>query len=352
MGYQVPERVIKLLCGSAAFDQGAAYYHAHKVDLVYTEHNGEEEYSKYRAEVHGLEIHEISLIIDSDGDVQGECTCPAYYHGGPFCKHIAAALVTVLYRSRAAGAGQAADAGGGDTEETYTGETDRLLTPRSAGSSGDERRGQGGDRQLVSSMLGMFTGGRSRPSGAGTYIDLRTPLQVEFICRPFSFSFGSTMLGIEVKLGPKRLYIVQKIRAFLEQVHRGEPFEFTAHFSYDPALHSFSKENNEVLQKLIEIMLNEKVYRSLADPYASRNGPPGNDRLLPVAPFSGRVCTLRWKRRLPSAFSMASSWWTAWLCQRSRCRSASSSIRHRRKATGWMSGGLRSLQFWRAMGWC
>lgn len=71
MGYQVPERVIKLLCGNAAFDQGAAYYHAHKVDLVYTEHNEEEEYSKYRAEVHGLESHEIALIIDSDGDVQG-----------------------------------------------------------------------------------------------------------------------------------------------------------------------------------------------------------------------------------------------------------------------------------------
>lgn len=115
MGYQVPERVIKLLCGNAAFDQGAAYYHAHKVDLVYTEHNEEDEYSKYRAEVHGLDSHEIALIIDSDGDVQGECTCPAYYHGGPFCKHIAAALVAVLYRSRTAGAEEAeemqADAG-------------------------------------------------------------------------------------------------------------------------------------------------------------------------------------------------------------------------------------------------
>lgn len=286
----MPERVIKLLCGNAAFDQGTAYYHAHKVDLVYTEHNEEEEYSKYRAEVHGLDSHEIALIIDSDGDVQGECTCPAYYRGGPFCKHIAAALVAVLYRSRAAGAEQAEDRQA-DAEEAYPARDGSLLLAQgSSGPSGAEPRERSGDRQLVSSMLGIFTGGRQRPSGAGMYIDLRTPLQVEFICRPFNFSYGSTMLGMEVKLGPKRLYIVQKIRPFLEQVHRGEPFEFTAHFSYDPALHSFSKEDNEVLQKLIEIMLNEKVYNSLTSPYGSRTNPTGNDRLLPVAPFSGKVC--------------------------------------------------------------
>lgn len=285
MGFQVPERVIKLLCGNAAFDQGMAYYHAHKVDLVYTEHNEEDEYSKYRAEVHGLESHEIALIIDSDGDVQGECTCPAYYHGGPFCKHIAAALVTVLYRSRATGAEPAADMQA-DAEETYSARTGSLpLAQGSSGPSGAEHRERSGDRQLVSSMLGIFTGGRQRPSGAGTYIDLRTPLQVEFICRPFTMGYSSTMLGIEVKLGPKRLYIAQKIRPFLEQVHRGEPFEFTAHFSYDPALHSFSKEDNEVLQKLIEIMQNEKVYNRLNNPYATGSSLPGNDRLLPVAPF-------------------------------------------------------------------
>ncbi|QUL53937.1 DEAD/DEAH box helicase [Paenibacillus tritici] len=285
MGYQVPERVIKLLCGSAAYDQGVAYYHARKVELVYTEHNHEEEYSKYRAEVHGLESHEVALIIDSDGDVQGECSCPAYSHGGPFCKHIAAALVAVLYAGRAAEAEPAADADGGDAEEPYTGETGRLLTPRSAGPSGDGRRGPGGDRQLVSSMLGMFTGVRQRPSGAGTYVDLRTPLQVEFICKSFSYSYSSTMLGIELKVGPKRLYIVPRIRVFLEHVHRGEPFEFTRHFTYDPDQHSFSKEDNAVLQKLIDMMLNEKIYHNTLNPYAPHGSHPGNERLLPVAPF-------------------------------------------------------------------
>lgn len=284
MGFQVPERVIKLLCGRAAFDQGMAYYRANSVDLVYAEHNDGGEYSKYRAMVHGLESHEVALTIDSDGDVNGECTCPAYYRGGPFCRHIAAALVAVLYLGKAAEAEWEVDMEG-PAPETFTGETG-ILTPRTSGSAGGGPTGRSSDRQLVSSMLGMFTGVRQRPSGAGTYIDLRTPLQVEFICKPFSYSHSSTMLGVELKLGPKRLYIVPKIRAFLERVHRGEPFEFSRHFSYDPDVHSFSREDNEVLQKLIEMMLNEKIYRSSISPYASSyNSQSGNDRLLPVPPF-------------------------------------------------------------------
>lgn len=162
MGFHVPERVIRLLCGRAAFDQGIAYYHAHKVDLIYAEHNEEHEYSKYRAWVQGLESHEVALTIDSDGDVNGECTCPAYYRGGPFCRHIAAALVAVLYLGPEAGADRIKDADGEDSG-AFTGETG-ALAPRNTAASGEEQAGSRGDRQLVSSMLGMFTGVRQPPA--------------------------------------------------------------------------------------------------------------------------------------------------------------------------------------------
>lgn len=84
VGFYVPERVIRLLCGGAALEQGTVYYEADKVTLTYAENNVELEYSKYRAEVQGLESYEVVLAIDSDGDVNGECTCPAYHHGGAF----------------------------------------------------------------------------------------------------------------------------------------------------------------------------------------------------------------------------------------------------------------------------
>ncbi|WNS43492.1 SNF2 helicase associated domain-containing protein [Paenibacillus sp. MMS20-IR301] len=281
MGLHVPERVIKLLCGRAGWDQGLAYYQAQRVNLIYTEHGGDGEYSKYRAMVHGLESHEVALIIDNDGDVNGECSCPAYYHGGPFCKHIAAALVAVLYLGNHGEIEQLADAEGRQQQD-FTGETG-ILSARSSGAAGDGRTEGSSDRQLVSSILGMFTGARQRPSGAGIYSDVRTPLQAEFICKPLSWG-SSMLLGIELRVGQTRLYNVSGIRVFLDHVHRGEPYEFSRHFRYDPALHSFTKEDNDVVLKLIEVMLNEQMVRS-STPSAPRAGNAGNERLLPVPPF-------------------------------------------------------------------
>lgn len=84
MGYYVPERVIRLLCGSEALDKGRADYEAGRVRLNYRENDDRLDYSKYRAAVQGLESYDVALAVDSDGDVNAECTCPAYYHGGLF----------------------------------------------------------------------------------------------------------------------------------------------------------------------------------------------------------------------------------------------------------------------------
>lgn len=260
--YYVPERVIQLLCGKDSLDRGLAYSKSGKVQLTYTEDNNSQEYSKYRAVVYGLEDYDVTLTIDSDGDVNGECSCPAYSHGGPFCKHIAAVLVHILYLEE-----------GGVPEMSST-------PPAPL-----EKWGGPGDRQLVSSMLGMFENIRQRPSGEGIYTDNRLPLQVEFICKPFTYNFSSQMLGVEIKVGVKRLYVIQKIRPFLTAVHRGEHFELSKHFSYDPALYSFKKEDNAVLLKLIDILLNERIYRSNINLNPSYSGNMGGERLLPVPPF-------------------------------------------------------------------
>ena len=48
--------------------------------------------------------------------------------------------------------------------------------------------------------------------------DTREPLDVEFICKPFPYGYKKHMFGIEMKVGLKRLYIVQKVREFLDRV--------------------------------------------------------------------------------------------------------------------------------------
>ncbi|WP_203457084.1 DEAD/DEAH box helicase [Paenibacillus tepidiphilus] len=282
MGYHVPERVIRLLCGREAYEQGLAYYISGKVQLIYAEHNEKLEYSKYRAEITGLEVCEVALAVDSDGDVSGDCTCPAYVHGGAFCKHIAGGLVGILHADDVRKAE--------DRERPASG----VSGPGSAAA-----RSAAGSSQLVSSMLEIFGGTRQRPSGTGTYMDSRTPLQVEFTVRPVSFARGRQMLGVELKAGEQRLYVVRKIRAFLGAVQRGDCFVFSEHFSYDPARHSFGKEDDSALKLLLEVLDNEQVYRE-AQP-ANGAGMLGTERLLPIPPFF-------WERLLPalSAVSAAS----------------------------------------------
>lgn len=287
MSFYVPERVIRLLCGGAAFEQGIAYDHADKVVLSYAETNDELEYSKYRAVVQGLESYEVVLAVDSDGDVNGECTCPSYHHGGAFCKHIAAVLVNILHLEE-----QKKVSGHAEEPSLRPGE-DEVLNARVHSIADASARGRSGDQKLVDNILGMFNSTRQPSSATGTYSDIRTELQVEFICKPVSYTYGSLMLGMELKVGAKRLYIVQKVRAFLDSVHRGEPFEFSRHFSYDPASHSFNKQDHAVLQKLIEIMLNERMYREAAGTHTQLPHSTGRERLLPIPPFF-------WEHLLPS----------------------------------------------------
>ncbi|MCL6604672.1 MAG: DEAD/DEAH box helicase [Paenibacillus sp.] len=295
MGFSVSERVIKLLCGRSAFEQGQVYYHTGRVDLIDVgEDDDDSHYSDYEAVVQGSKGKsvDVKVSIDRDGDVSGECTCSAYYHGGPFCKHIAAVMVNVLeleQNQESQGRTVASSLHTRGVASNGVG----VLTPRTFTDSNQTAGASTTDQQLVNTMLGMFGNTRQRPSGTGTFMDIRMPLSVEFICKPFTYNYGSSMLGIELKVGPKRLYIVQKIRDFLEHVRRGEAYEFSKHFIYDPALHSFQKEDNAVIQKLIDIGLNEKMYRQGVSSYSPYTNSMGGDRLLPIPPFF-------WDTLLPS----------------------------------------------------
>jgi len=297
MGFSVSERVIKLLCGKPSFEQGMAYYQSGRVELIDIEENNhsipDQPLSRYVAAVQGRSRYEVTAVIDIDGDVNAECTCPIYYHGGPYCKHIAALLIHIHDLEH-----------GGDelpgrtvpsslhTQNRYANDIG-VLTPRNHSVR---------DENLVNSILGMFGNSRPRPSGTGAFVDNRVPLSVEFICKPFTYSYNNTMLGIEMKVGPKRLYIVHKIRSFLERIHRGETFEFSKHFIYDSTFQSFRKEDNDILQKLIEILLNEKMYRDNIVSHTPYGGNLGGDRLLAIPPFF-------WETLQPVLAASSSVYW-------------------------------------------
>ena len=63
------------------------------------------------------------------------------------------------------------------------------------------------------------------------------------------------MFGIAVKIGPIRCKISE---TFLEKVKKGSSILLSNSFTYDPSLHCFQKETDEVIQQLIQVVHDEK----------------------------------------------------------------------------------------------
>jgi superfamily II DNA or RNA helicase len=251
MSFQMTKRVIKLLCGPFSYERGETYYRSRKVTIT----SYDPDHSIYEATVKGNIDYQVAVEIDHNGDVSATCTCTELYsYSNKYCKHIAAVLLNIH-----------------DIQNSVI---------------------SAGDIGLTNGMLGLFAKKSSRLSRTGALFDSRTVLDVEFTCSPFPFGYRKYMFAIEVKIGPKRLYIVQKLREFLDRVDRREAYVFSKNFTYDPEQHSFDEKNDAVIQLLIQIYHNEKMYRESSSIYSAHANHLSGDRMLLIPPSS-------WETLLP-----------------------------------------------------
>ncbi len=289
MSFQLTKRVIKLLCGPFAYERGETYYRAGKVTIT----DYDQESSFYRATVKGNVSYHVKIDIDSNGDVDAKCVCPAFDSSPKYCKHIAAALLNIhdvqnsgkspvrAYPSLLHEDGiSVADRNGGSVSQLTSRFPSASYARASSGISSS------GDLGITNEMLELFVNKPSRPSGKRHLFDNREPLDVELAISPFPYGYRKYMFGVELKVGSKRLYIVQKIREFLDRVNRGESYVFSKHFTYDPRLHSFNQDNDAIIRQLIEIYRNEKLYRETSSIYSAHASHMSGDRMLLVPPAS------------------------------------------------------------------
>jgi len=282
MGFQLTERIIKQLCGRFSYSKGEDYYRRNRVTIT----DYDPDLSRYQATVRGTIRYGVRIEIDGNGDVDAACSCPAYASYDHYCKHIAAALLKIHEMQHGGNAPVRSYASALHLQTGHAGMPGRANSrPSSLLSDAAEHPADSAvDMQLTRSVLTLFEDKPARPTGAGMYFDARTPLDVEFICKLFPYGYRKLMFGIEMKVGTKRLYIVQKIRELLERIERREVYEFTKHFTYDPALHSFSREQDEVIRQLIDISRNEKLFREMSNPFALHTNHAGGDRMLLIPP--------------------------------------------------------------------
>ncbi len=272
MNVQLTEKVIQMLCGQTSFDKGEAYYRAGKVTITYYD----PETLTWEATVKVNGSDEVTIEILENGDVEAECSCPTLASYDKYCSHIAAVLLSIkdnpndFGRSLVHSGRSKAGLEGGFSEQSSSG---RNASGRSAR-----------DSRLLSGILSLFGDKPLRSSRTRSLFDTREPLDVEFICKPFPYGYKKHMFGIEMKVGLKRLYIVQKVREFLDRVGRRESWAFTKHFTYEPELHSFHPHNDAVIRALIQIEENERVFRESSSPLTAHASYHGGDRMLLVPP--------------------------------------------------------------------
>ncbi|THF78055.1 DEAD/DEAH box helicase [Cohnella fermenti] len=265
MSHSLSLQQIKLLCGQIAYERGLKYEEAHRVVEV----SFNEAERRYDAFVWGSVRHGVRIVLDNSGAVDARCDCEAR-HSQYYCKHIAAVLIH-LYNQQQARLPQPAEA-----------PAVRPLEPPAFSSR---------DVQFTKNMISLFD------SPSSSFSELEEPdadpiyLDAEFTCRIVSEHSRTPLFAVEMKVGPKRLYIVQKIKEFLGRVEQRLSYPFAKLFTYDPSIHLFRPEDEAILRRLILIARSEEAYR---DTY--RNVGAGflmqQDRSLILPP-------LAWEELLP-----------------------------------------------------
>ncbi|GAA4707635.1 DEAD/DEAH box helicase [Brevibacillus fulvus] len=262
MSFQLTERTIKSLCGQSSYQKGEAYRRAGKVKLSLMETDVER--LIYEADVKDHGSCRVTVEIQRDGRIAAQCSCSVHFSFAKYCKHVAATLQQI--RSV-----QHLEEKMGEPPLAET-EISRPEAVRAA------------ELQLVNRVLDLFQY-RQRPvNGTRALLESRTPLTVEFLVAPYLFGPRKHLLGIELRVGGDKRYVVPDIRAFLRHFERGEEYAFSRHFTYDPAQHCFNASDEAIFVQLIEIRRNEKLQREAAG--ALYTGEVDDTRTMPIPPYA------------------------------------------------------------------
>ncbi|HSP21504.1 MAG TPA: DEAD/DEAH box helicase [Planococcus sp. (in: firmicutes)] len=203
MNLSINDRLIKKLCGDAAYKKGKAYFLAGKVELMpQTEERAE-------ARVYIGEVFTVTVKPAADGSLEASCSCPPVGFVKTYCQHIAAVLLALEERQKA-------------------------------------------EQPLADRMLGLFDNQPKRPSGKQLHFDGRQTINVEITCVPVSLGDAGNGFGIRLAAGQVGLQEIAEPWTFLQYVGQREIGEFAPGSIYNPERHNFIRETDAVLRFLVK----------------------------------------------------------------------------------------------------
>ncbi|AYF05844.1 MULTISPECIES: DEAD/DEAH box helicase [Bacillus] len=231
MSFTLNKSIIKEVCGETSYKRGEAYYKSNKVIVNHYDETKE----ICEATVKGNVDFHVTVEKAKKGDVVARCSCPSLASFQTYCQHVAAVLIQINYNQQT----------GGMSEN------------------------MSGNDQLTNGMFQLFADKPLRPKSKQHRFDTREILDVTFICSPVATKSGGALLGIQLKLA--KTYYIKHIREFLSKVEKRETFHCSNEFTYTPDVHSFKQETDAIIQQLIKIYHNEKMYEDALEVHAKQD---------------------------------------------------------------------------------
>lgn len=244
---------VRNLCGEASTNIGEAYLHAKQVVSVRKDAvNG-----AYLGVVKdGRTRYEVEFVVvgySTDMPVVASCPCRDYTPR-KYCKHIAAVLLSFV----------------NSTHENQV-EPLPIFTEQ--------------DISLTQKAIRLFDrapAGASEPVTQKLLVGDSESLQVEYTCKVLKTYNADPMIGISLKVGLSRLYVVQRLKEFLYNVEAGTPMVFAKHFTFDPSEQVFLPADEQMLGLLIRALRAEEVYQEFF--YSFYTYSQREERMLMIPP--------------------------------------------------------------------
>ncbi len=206
------------MCGTVSFKRGEYFYQTNKVIF--------QQYLPHRcqATVAGDEDFHVTIEIGPSGDLRTECSCPKLASFSKECQHVASVLLAIYNHQQ------------------------KGIIPSVSQST---------QQELTEGLLHLFSDQPVRSSGHQRHFEKRNVLDIGFILKPVDIGWGTNLFTIEITL---ESIVVPNTREFLEQIRAGKTYTLTNSFTFDPSQHCFHQESNDILEQLIQVVRDEKVY--------------------------------------------------------------------------------------------
>lgn len=257
MDNRITNKLVRSFYSPTVFRRGEEYFKTGRVSQL-----SYDQLSKtWTAVVKGNERYQVYIKID-ENSIEDDCTCKAYQTYGD-CKHICAALLAMANMK---------------TSESKQNKSSKNVRYQNAQNLIDFLREQPTEEQ------------DSMRSG-------REPLNVEFLLRTESAGIHvkNEQFLVEMKMGPKRLYVVKEIRELLSAIVNREVLKFGKHFTYDDRNYYFYPEDLEIIELLIEVYQTEDLYNRNVTHYWQTPTKKGKDLLIP--PYAADTLLMKIKDR-------------------------------------------------------